>query len=97
MDPVFPLPETLWLVSLRNMILISYFVFATLLVCQHIKRRMAPLSAALAGVVLPHDHFGSHLDDSGNTIDTDLERKNLKKLGKYCVISGTIYLLITTL
>ena len=40
-----------------------------------IERRMASLSAALAGVVLPHDHFGSHLDDSGNTIDTDLERK----------------------
>ena len=40
-----------------------------------IERRMASLSAALAGVVLPHDHFGSHLDDSGNTIDIDLERK----------------------
>ena len=40
-----------------------------------IERRMDPLSAALPGVVLPHDHFGSHLDDSGNKIDTDLERK----------------------
>ena len=42
---------------------------------------MAPLRAALAGVVLSPDHFGSHLDDSGNTIDTDLERKNFEKAG----------------
>ena len=30
-----------------------------------IERRMAPLSAALAGVVLPHSSFGSHLDAQG--------------------------------
>ena len=47
-----------------------------------IERRMAPLSAALAGVVLPHDHFGSHLDASGNTIDVDLEKKNFQKAGE---------------
>ena len=47
-----------------------------------IERRMAPLSAALAGEVLPHDHFGSHLHDPGNTIDTDLERKNFEKAGE---------------
>ena len=41
-----------------------------------IERRMAPLIAALAGVVLPHDQFGSHLDDPGKTTDADLERKN---------------------
>lgn len=28
-----------------------------------VERRMAPLSRDLAGLVLPHDHFGSHLDD----------------------------------
>ena len=44
-----------------------------------IERRMAPLSAALAGVVLPHDHFGSHLDASGNTNDVELEKKNFQK------------------
>ena len=44
-----------------------------------IERRMAPLNAALAGVVLPHDHFGSHLDASGNTNDVELEKKNFQK------------------
>ena len=44
-----------------------------------IERRMAPLSAALAGVVLPHSSFGSHLDDQGNTIDSELELKNFEK------------------
>ena len=48
-------------------------MLARLLVCQHI---------TLAGVVLPHDHFGSYLDDSGNTIDTDLERKIFEKAGE---------------
>ena len=57
-----------------------------------IERRMAPLSAALAGVVLPHDHFGSHLGDSGNTSDTDLERKNFEKAGEIlCDIWNNIY------
>uniref|UniRef100_A0A182W7W0 Uncharacterized protein n=1 Tax=Anopheles minimus TaxID=112268 RepID=A0A182W7W0_9DIPT len=28
-----------------------------------VERRMAPLSRELVGLVLPHDHYGSHLDD----------------------------------
>ena len=28
-----------------------------------VERRMAPLSHDLAGVILPHDSFGSHLDN----------------------------------
>ena len=44
-----------------------------------IERRMAPLSAALEGVVLPHDYFGSHLDAPGNTNDVELEKKNFQK------------------
>ena len=31
-----------------------------------VEPRMAPLSHELAGLVLPHDHYGNHLDSSGN-------------------------------
>ena len=39
-----------------------------------VERRMAPLSNQLSSVVLPHDHFGSHLnnDYKAETIDTEL-------------------------
>lgn len=41
-----------------------------------VERRMAPLSRELAGLILPHDHFGSHLDERGVTINEELERFN---------------------
>ena len=41
-----------------------------------VERRMAPLSHDLAGLVLPHDSFGNHLDSSGKTIDNELEQQN---------------------
>ena len=47
-----------------------------------VERRMAPLSSQLSGVVLPHDHFGSHLNNKAETIDTDLEKKNFVKAGE---------------
>lgn len=34
-----------------------------------VERRMAPLSLYMAGVILPHDMYGTHLDKSGKTID----------------------------
>ena len=37
----------------------------------HVERRMAPLSKELAGVVLPHEYYGSHLDASGKIIDDE--------------------------
>ena len=40
------------------------------------ERRMAPLTHDLVGLVLPAFAHGSHLDDSGKTIDNDLEIKN---------------------
>ena len=40
------------------------------------KRRIATLSKALAGVVLDHDACGTYLDDSGHTIDVELEKEN---------------------
>ena len=44
-----------------------------------IERRMAPLSAALSWVVLPHAYFGSNLDDQGNPVDDELELRNFQK------------------
>ncbi|CAF1416944.1 unnamed protein product, partial [Rotaria sordida] len=41
-----------------------------------VERRMAPLSPDLAGLILPHDHFGSHLNESGGTMNVDLEKLN---------------------
>ena len=47
-----------------------------------VERRMAPLSHDLSGLLLPHDHFGSHLDGSGKTVDSALEKKNFEKAGQ---------------
>lgn len=47
-----------------------------------VERRMAPLSRELAGLLLPHDHFGSHLNSSAATIDTNLEEKNFEFAGQ---------------
>ncbi|CAF1030320.1 unnamed protein product [Rotaria magnacalcarata] len=33
------------------------------------------------GLILPYDHYGSHLDNGGNTIDTELEIRNFKRAG----------------
>ncbi|KAG5860711.1 hypothetical protein JTB14_029385, partial [Gonioctena quinquepunctata] len=46
-----------------------------------VERRMAPLSRELAGLILPHDHLGSHLDDRGVTINEHLERSNFEFAG----------------
>ena len=32
--------------------------------------------------MLPHEHYGTHLDSSGNTIDIDTEMKNFEKAGQ---------------
>ena len=48
----------------------------------YVERRMAPLSKALAGILLPHDYFGSHLASQNRTIDTELDKKNFRKAGK---------------
>lgn len=47
-----------------------------------VERRMAPLSKRLSGVILPHEHFGSHLDNKGITIDDDLEKRNFQHAGE---------------
>lgn len=47
-----------------------------------VERRMAPLSRCLAGIILPYETFGSHLNSQGQTTDEDLERMNFKKAGE---------------
>ena len=44
-----------------------------------VERRMAPLSHDLAGMILPHDSYGNHLDVSGKTADLELEKKKFFK------------------
>ncbi|CAF4200463.1 unnamed protein product, partial [Adineta steineri] len=46
-----------------------------------IERRMASLSHDLSGLILPYDHYGTHLNDSGKTIDIDLEKKTFQLAG----------------
>ena len=36
----------------------------------------------MSGLILPHEHFGSHLESHGRTIDEDLERSNFKYDGE---------------
>ena len=47
-----------------------------------VEKRMAPLSKALSGVLLPHEIFGTHLDSSRRTVDSELERRNFMAAGK---------------
>ena len=44
-----------------------------------VERRMAPLSKALADLLLPYDTFGNHLDSQGRAIEVELEKHNIKK------------------
>lgn len=36
---------------------------------------------SITGVILPHDHFGMHLDAKGQCIDPELERLNFQRAG----------------
>lgn len=47
-----------------------------------VERRMAPLSRELSGLILPHDSYGTHLDEQGRTTDFDLEKMNFQKAGE---------------
>ena len=59
-----------------------------------VERRMAPLSHDIAGLILPHDSFGSHLHADDKTIDEDLEKKNFWRLLRFSRKFGPIQLLI---
>lgn len=43
---------------------------------------MAPLSRQLSGVILPHEHYGTHLDGNGKTIDIEFEQRNFEYAGE---------------
>ncbi|CAF1070651.1 unnamed protein product [Rotaria sp. Silwood1] len=47
-----------------------------------VERRLAALSQDLAGLVLPHDYFGTHLNVSGLTVDAEVEKQNFKATGE---------------
>ena len=47
-----------------------------------VERRMAPLSRFLAGIILPYETFGSHLNSQGVTVDIAREQSNFKKAGE---------------
>ena len=55
---------------------------AGLSVFYFIEQRIVPLSKELSGIVLPHDSFGTHLNENGKTIDNVKELENLKKAGE---------------
>ena len=46
------------------------------------ERKMAPLSKELAGLILQHDHFGTHLNQKGETVDEALQLENFEHAGK---------------
>lgn len=43
---------------------------------------MAPLSRDLAGLILPHSFYGTHLNDKNETVNTELEKKNFARAGQ---------------
>ena len=47
-----------------------------------VERQMAPLSKDTAGIILPFDKFGSHLNGTNKTIDPELEKKNFAAAGE---------------
>lgn len=47
-----------------------------------VERKMAPLSRKLSGLIIPHDRFGSHLDEQRRTIDEELEKENFAFAGE---------------
>ena len=43
-----------------------------------VEKKMASLSKALSGILLPHDKFGTHLNSSRKSINTNLKKRNFK-------------------
>ena len=39
----------------------------------------------MSGVILPHDHFGTHLDNNNNTVGEELELKHFEHAGEILV------------
>ena len=47
----------------------------------YVERRMVPLSKELAGLLLPHEPCGTHLDSRQRTVDVALEKRNFNAAG----------------
>jgi len=47
-----------------------------------VERQMAPLSRQLAGLILPHEHYGTHLNGDGKTVDEELEKSSFGFAGR---------------
>ncbi|CAG8852584.1 186_t:CDS:1, partial [Gigaspora margarita] len=47
-----------------------------------VERAIATLSGKLAGITLPIDHFGKHLDSQGKVINSDLAKNNFRYAGE---------------
>ena len=43
-----------------------------------VEKKMASLSKALSGILLPHKKFGTHLNSSRKSINTNLKKRNFK-------------------
>lgn len=54
------------------------------------ERRMAPLSRELSGLILPHEHYGTHLDSQGNYKSSRSLIKINKKIIEYYYPIDTI-------
>ena len=46
------------------------------------QRRVAPLNRFLAGIILPYESYGSHLNSQGVTIDASREKSNFERAGE---------------
>ena len=47
-----------------------------------VERRMSNLIKGLSGVILPHDHFGTHLDNNNNTVNEELKLRSFEHAGE---------------
>lgn len=53
-----------------------------------VKREMAPLKRELLGLILPHDHFGAHLNSASRTVDANGGKKTLVSPEKFSLVYG---------
>ena len=47
-----------------------------------VEKKMASLSKALSGILLPHEKFGTRLNSSRKSINTSLKKSNFKVAGE---------------
>ena len=80
--PCFPKPLAAAVYFFKNLkldVLLHGVNTAGLTAFNPVERRMSPLSHDIAGAILPHDAYGSHLDANGKRVDSDLEKENFFK------------------